>query len=71
MTAATSIYRWQGAVERAKHVLHIKTHPLLALPVEQRVRALHSQDSPRCWCCGRWGGNIPPGSTPKSEPETR
>ena len=44
---ATSVYRWQGKVERAEeHLLHIKTRAALALPVEQRLRTLHSYDLP-------------------------
>ena len=44
---ATSVYRWQGAVERApEHVVHIKTRAALADAVETRVKALHSYTLP-------------------------
>ncbi len=44
---ATSVYRWEGRVERAdEHVLHIKTRAALADRVEIRVRALHSYELP-------------------------
>lgn len=55
---ATSLYRWKGAVERAEeHVLHIKTRSALALPVEQRVRALHSYDLPEVLVMRAGGGS--------------
>lgn len=54
---ATSLYRWKGAVERAdEHVLHIKTRAALALPVERRVRALHSYDLPEVLVMRAAGG---------------
>nr|WP_246152466.1 divalent-cation tolerance protein CutA [Sphingomonas montanisoli] len=47
MQPVTSIYRWQGAVERAAEVLlHIKTRSSLSAAVEARIRALHSYDVP-------------------------
>ena len=47
MQPVTSIYRWQGAVERAAEVLlHIKTRSTLAPAVEARIRALHSYEVP-------------------------
>lgn len=43
----TSVYRWDGKVERAEeHVLHIKTRAALADRVEDRVCALHSYKVP-------------------------
>jgi periplasmic divalent cation tolerance protein len=43
----TSIYRWQGAVERAEEVLLlIKTRRALVARLEARVRALHSYEVP-------------------------
>ena len=42
-----SIYRWQGAIERAAEVrLEIKTRAALAQAVEARITALHSYDVP-------------------------
>jgi len=44
---AMSVYRWQGAIERAEeHVLVIKTRAALAARVEARVKALHSYELP-------------------------
>jgi periplasmic divalent cation tolerance protein len=44
---ATSVYRWQGAVERAEEqVLHIKTLAARVDAVEGRIRALHSYELP-------------------------
>ena len=43
----TSIYRWEGKVERAEeYALHIKTRAALADRVEDRVCALHSYRVP-------------------------
>lgn len=43
----TSIYRWQGKVERAAEVLLvIKTRRALASRLTARLRALHSYDVP-------------------------
>lgn len=45
--SVTSIYRWQGEIERADEVLVImKTTELLAARVTARVRELHSYDVP-------------------------
>lgn len=45
--SVTSIYRWQGEIERAEEVLVImKTTELLAAHVTARVRELHSYDVP-------------------------
>jgi periplasmic divalent cation tolerance protein len=42
-----SVYRWQGAVERADEVAMIaKTTEVLFDPLAARVRALHSYDTP-------------------------
>lgn len=42
-----SVYRWQGAVERAEEwQLQIKTRAALADRVEARIRALHGYDLP-------------------------
>jgi periplasmic divalent cation tolerance protein len=44
---ATSVYRWQGAVERAEElVLHIKTMADRAEAVERRISELHSYKVP-------------------------
>jgi periplasmic divalent cation tolerance protein len=44
---ATSLYRWQGAVERAEEwVLHIKTPSDRAGAVERRIGELHSYKVP-------------------------
>lgn len=43
----TSVYRWEGRVERAEErVLHIKTRGELADQVVERIRALHGYDLP-------------------------
>jgi periplasmic divalent cation tolerance protein len=43
----TSIYRWRGAVERAREVLLvIKTRRTLVPRIAARVRALHSYEVP-------------------------
>lgn len=43
----TSIYRWQGTIERASEVLLvIKTRRALATRLIARLRALHSYDVP-------------------------
>jgi periplasmic divalent cation tolerance protein len=40
-----SVYRWQGAIERAEEwQLQIKTRAALADRVEARIRALHGYD---------------------------
>jgi periplasmic divalent cation tolerance protein len=42
-----SVYRWQGAIERAEEwQLQIKTRAALADRVEARIRALHGYDLP-------------------------
>ncbi len=43
----TSIYRWQGTVERAEEaVMIIKTRASLAAEVSEAVKDLHSYDTP-------------------------
>lgn len=43
----TSIYRWQGAVERGKeHLLLVKTTPERFDELEREVRAAHSYETP-------------------------
>jgi periplasmic divalent cation tolerance protein len=45
--SVTSIYRWQGEIERADEVLVImKTTEALATRVTERVRELHSYEVP-------------------------
>lgn len=45
--AVTSIYRWQGAVERATEVLLVmKTRRARVKPLVARLRELHSYDVP-------------------------
>ena len=47
LSAIDSIYRWQGAIERAAEVrLAIKTRAGLAQAVEARITALHSFELP-------------------------
>lgn len=47
MLPVTSVYRWQGAVERAGEVaLHIKTTESRGDAVQARIAALHSYDLP-------------------------
>jgi periplasmic divalent cation tolerance protein len=44
---ATSIYRWEGRVEKAEElVLHIKALARRAATVERRIRELHSYEVP-------------------------
>ncbi len=55
---ATSVYRWEGAIERAEeHVLHIKTRAELADRIGARVRALHSYDLPELLTLPVLGGS--------------
>jgi len=47
MLPVTSVYRWNGAVERAGEIaLHIKTLRSRTEAVEKRIAALHSYDLP-------------------------
>jgi periplasmic divalent cation tolerance protein len=47
LPAMTSVYRWQGAVERAtEHQIVIKTTRSRAVAVQARMRELHSYDLP-------------------------
>jgi periplasmic divalent cation tolerance protein len=42
-----SVYRWQGAIERAEEwQLQVKTRSTLADEVEARIKALHGYDLP-------------------------
>jgi periplasmic divalent cation tolerance protein len=44
----TSIYRWQGQIERSEEVqILIKSHPARAAALEQAVRELHSYSTPQ------------------------
>jgi periplasmic divalent cation tolerance protein len=44
----TSIYRWQGQIERSNEVqVLIKSHPTLAAALEEAVRELHSYSTPQ------------------------
>ena len=44
---ATSVYRWEGAIERADELLlHIKTLAVHASAVERRIREAHGYDLP-------------------------
>jgi len=43
----TSIYRWQGAVERGEEaVMIVKTRSSLAADVSEAVKAMHSYETP-------------------------
>lgn len=54
----TSVYRWEGSVERAReHVLHIKTRASRANDVEARVKALHSYQIPELIVLSVAGGS--------------
>ena len=47
LAPCTSIYRWQGAIERAEEVPALfKTTPILARRLRERIAALHSYDLP-------------------------
>jgi periplasmic divalent cation tolerance protein len=44
----TSIYSWQGQIERSDEVqVLIKSHPTLAAALEEAVRELHSYSTPQ------------------------
>jgi len=44
----TSIYRWQGQIERSEEVqILIKSHPAKAAALEQAVHELHSYNTPQ------------------------
>ena len=44
----TSIYRWQGQIERGEEVqILIKSHPARAAALEKAVRELHSYSTPQ------------------------
>ena len=56
----TSIYRWQGAIERAREVLLIvKTRRALVPRVTARIRALHGYDVPEVLALPVVGGSPP------------
>ncbi len=56
----TSIYRWQGAIERASEVLLvIKTRRALATKLVARLRALHSYDVPEAIVLPITAGSAP------------
>jgi periplasmic divalent cation tolerance protein len=47
LAPCTSLYRWQGAVERSDEVPALfKTTPELAEPLRERIAALHPYDLP-------------------------
>lgn len=55
---ATSVYRWEGKMERTEeHVLHIKTRAGLADRVEAKIRALHSYKVPELLMLAVAGGS--------------
>lgn len=52
LAPCTSIYRWQGKVERSEEVPALfKTQPSLAGRLRERITALHPYDLPviECW----------------------
>lgn len=47
LAPCTSIYRWQGGIERGEEVPALfKTRPALALRLRERITAIHSYDLP-------------------------
>jgi periplasmic divalent cation tolerance protein len=47
LPACTSVFRWQGAIERADEVPALfKTRPALARRLRERIGALHSYELP-------------------------
>lgn len=47
LAPCTSIYRWQGNIERGEEVPALfKTRPALALRLRERIAAIHSYDLP-------------------------
>ena len=47
MAPCTSLYRWKGSIERADEVpALIKTRPMLATRLRERLTALHSYELP-------------------------
>ncbi len=58
--AVTSIYRWQGAVERATEVLMVmKTRRALTRRLIARLQGLHSYDVPEAIVLPIGGGSRP------------
>jgi len=48
LNPVTSIYRWQGQIERSEEVqILIKSHPARAAALEKAVRELHSYITPQ------------------------
>ena len=44
----TSLYRWEGRIERSEEVqILIKSHPTCAAALEEAVRELHSYNTPQ------------------------
>lgn len=47
LAPCTSIYRWQGSIERGEEVPALfKTRPSLALRLRERIAAIHGYDLP-------------------------
>jgi periplasmic divalent cation tolerance protein len=47
LAPCTSLYRWEGRIERAEEVpVLIKTRPMLATRLRDRLEALHSYELP-------------------------
>lgn len=47
LAPCTSVYRWEGRIERAEEVpVLIKTRPMLATRLRERLAALHSYELP-------------------------
>ena len=47
LAPCTSIYRWQGGIERGEEVPTLfKTRPALALRLRERIAAIHGYDLP-------------------------
>jgi periplasmic divalent cation tolerance protein len=47
LAPCTSIYRWQGGIERGEEVPALfKTRPALALRLRERIAAVHGYDLP-------------------------
>ncbi len=58
--AATSIYRWKGAVEeQGEAVLMLKTVAARVAALEERVRALHPYETPEVLAVAVEGGSAP------------
>ncbi|MGW8282266.1 MAG: divalent-cation tolerance protein CutA [Gemmatimonadota bacterium] len=58
LPGATSVYRWQGAVEESAEALGIVKTTAARVPrLEARVRELHPYDMPEILACGSEGGS--------------